>query len=532
MSDEATRLRRWLARARPSSAALLRALVAGFVASAINVALLVGAVALLVDSATRPGLRAVAVVLVVIELFAFLRSPLRFAERLSAHRLGYAAVTHWRRWLVVAVGQLDYTRWRRYASGDLLERALSDTDQLQDLWLRFVVPALDTLAVLVLGDVVVAVLPPHGRWWDYVLVLVVSQLLALVALVKLASIESRDDRVLRTARGAYRAALVELSAAAPSIALLGRSTVIDTRLDRVVRELGDAEARLRRRRRASSVVVVLGGLVALGGVAQHPRTSSVWLVVAAVIGLATYDALGAVRGALTAAVEVSGGGERLEAIASATRRGARAWPDDHALRLDHVEVEEDGRILVRDASVRVEPGRRVALVGESGVGKSTLLRAWAGLDEVRAGSVLVGDVLVRDVEETQLRARLAYVTSDPGYTRGYALDVLTLGRAGSRDALADLATLGLRAERTTRFEALSRGESARVAVVRAIFTGPDVLVLDEPTAGLGRDETRATLALLETTSATVVVATHDEQVIEWCDVVLELRASGQLVVTR
>ena len=80
--------------------ALARALVAGFVATATNVALLVGAVALLVESATRPGLRAVAVVLIVIELFAFLRSPLRFSERLAAHRLGYAAVTRWRRWLV------------------------------------------------------------------------------------------------------------------------------------------------------------------------------------------------------------------------------------------------------------------------------------------------------------------------------------------------------------------------------------------------------------------------------------------------
>ena len=58
-------------------------------ASIVNVALLVGAVALLVESATRPGLRTVLGALIVIELFAFLRSPLRFVERLSAHRLGF-----------------------------------------------------------------------------------------------------------------------------------------------------------------------------------------------------------------------------------------------------------------------------------------------------------------------------------------------------------------------------------------------------------------------------------------------------------
>jgi ATP-binding cassette subfamily C protein CydC len=152
------RLRRWLRRAQPPRADLARALLAGFVASATNVALLVGAIALLVESATRPGLRAVAAVLVIIELFAFLRSPLRFSERLAAHQLGFRAVSRWRRWLVLVVGQLDFSQWRTYAAGDLLERALSDTDELQDLWLRFVIPFLDVVAVMVLGDIVIAVL--------------------------------------------------------------------------------------------------------------------------------------------------------------------------------------------------------------------------------------------------------------------------------------------------------------------------------------------------------------------------------------
>jgi ATP-binding cassette subfamily C protein CydC len=529
--SDVARLRRWLSRARPPRAELLRALFTGFLASAINVALLVGAVALLVVSATRPGLRAVAVVLVVIELFAFVRSPLRYGERLSAHRLGYAAVTHWRHWLVVAVGQLDYSRWRRYASGDLLERALDDTDQLQDLWLRFVIPSLDTLAVLALGDVVVASLPPHGHWWDYALVLVVSQLLGVVALAKLASIELRDERARRAARGRYRAQLVELSAAVPEIALLRRTELVEGRLADAARDLHVAEGRLRARRRAASAVVIVASLVALAGVAQHPRTSPVWLVVAAVIGLATYDALGALRAALTAAVDVSGGGDRLDAIAHAAPRADAKWPRGSALVLNHVDVEEEGRVLVRDVSLRVEFGQHVALVGASGVGKSTLLRALAGLDEVRAGEVVVGDVALRGIEEAELRRHLAYVTSEPGFTRGYALDVLTLGRSSSRDALVDLATLGVVAEASTRFDVLSRGEIARVALARALVPAPDVVVLDEPTAGLGREETRAVLDLLDSTSATVIVATHDEQVIAWSDVVVEVR-DGALHVLR
>jgi len=91
----------------------------------------------------RPGLRAVAVALVVIELFAFSSlAAFDSAERLGAHQLGFsvAVVRGWRRWLVLVVGpSSNYSQvGAPYASEILLERALGDTDELQDpLGLRF-----------------------------------------------------------------------------------------------------------------------------------------------------------------------------------------------------------------------------------------------------------------------------------------------------------------------------------------------------------------------------------------------------------
>ncbi len=532
MNADVARLLRWLKRAQPPRSQLTRALFAGLLATATNVALFVGALALLVESATRPGLRAVAVVLIVIELFAFLRSPLRFNERLSAHRLGYAAVTRWRRWLVVTIGRLNFSQWRTYASGDLLERALGDTDELQDLWLRCVVPLVDTIAVMVLADVVVVALPPHGGWWPYALNLLLLQVVGVAGLALLARVELVRDRELRAARGNFRAHLVELSAATPELALLAREDLALVRASRAVAWLESAEIHLRRTRRVSNALIVVVGLLALAGVVSHPRTSSVWLVVAAAIGLMTYDALLTVRSSLQAAVEVSGGGERLEALERPRHPGSRHWPEDATLRLDDASVEEDGRVLVRAATLVIEPGARVALVGESGVGKSTLLRAMAALDDVAGGSISVGAAALEEIDEGELRQRLVYVPAEPGFLRGFTLDVVTLGRTSTREPVDDLAALGIVGDRTTRFDELSRGERVRVALARALVTSPAIYLLDEPTAGLGRDETRRVLALLASTGATVVIATHDEEVVAWCDVVVELRDTELVPISR
>jgi ABC-type transport system involved in cytochrome bd biosynthesis fused ATPase/permease subunit len=528
VNEDLARLRRWLRRAQPPRAQLARALLMGFVATATNVALLIGAIALLVDSATRPGLKAVAAVLIIIELFAFLRSPLRFGERMSAHQLGFAAVTRWRRWLVLVVGQLNYSKWRTYASGDLLERALGDTDELQDLWLRFVIPFIDVVAVMVAMDVVVAILPPHGHWWSYAVNLALLQLIGVGGLCFLARTELARDRQLRHARGLYRAQVVELSAAAPEITLLGRSSFAESRSALATATLRGAERGLRRHRRLSNALVIIVSLLALVGVINHPATSGVWLIVATMIGVTNLELMTSVRSSLHAAVEVSGGGERLEALATTAHASTIAWPDDGTLRVESLRLDEDDRMLVRDATLTVAPGTRVALMGESGVGKSTLLRALSRLDELSSGAITVGGVDIAAIREDEFRRHVAYVASEPGLTRGYAIDVVLLGRDTERDPYRDLAALGLAADRTTRFEELSRGERVRVALARALVTSPSIYVLDEPTAGLGRDETSRLLELLGATGATVIVATHDSDVAQWCDVVVELRA-GELV---
>ena len=533
MNDDLRRLRRWLGRSQPPRGALVRALFASLLASLTSLGLFVGAVALLVASASRPGLRAVAGVLIIIELFAFLRSPIRFNERLSAHRLGFGAVTRWRRWLVLVVGRWDYRRWQGFASGDLLERSLRDTDELQDLWLRCVLPGAAALATALLADVAVGLLPPHGSWWPLAGVLALVQLAGVGALLANLATLTSADRSLRATRGAYQATLVELSAVTPELTLLGADDFLESRSKIARVALENAEAMLHRRRRASRAVAVVVAAVSLAALSvHHPLSSPTWTVVVALIALSSFETHTTVRVALDTAVSVSAAAARLEELDVVSPLGHASWPRDVTLRASDLTVREEDRVIVGAATMTVAPGRRVALTGTSGTGKSTLLRVLGALEAPDEGSVVVGDTRLIDLDDATLRRHLVYLTSEPGLTRGFATDVLHLGRTPVRDAASDLRQLGVDVAPTTRWAELSRGERQRVAIVRALLTSPAIVLLDEPTSGLGPDETRAVLSLLAESGASVIVATHDPLVMEWCHEVLELRDGHLRVLSR
>lgn len=172
------------------------------------------------------------------------------------------------------------------------------------------------------------------------------------------------------------------------------------------------------------------------------------------------------------------------------------------MRLDLTDRSFGPRRVLGPLSLSVRRGERVALLGPSGIGKTTLLRILAGLDRDFHGTRTAPERLAAVFQEPTLlpwRSALANLTLTTGASPAAARRLMAeVGLAGREGAFP---------------RQLSLGQQRRLALARAFAAGPDILLMDEPFASLDED-TRArmldlTARLLKASGAGLVVVTHD-----------------------
>ena len=169
-------------------------------------------------------------------------------------------------------------------------------------------------------------------------------------------------------------------------------------------------------------------------------------------------------------------------------------------------------MVLDGVDLRVEAGSVTALVGESGAGKTSLLRCMIGLDAAARGEVLYEGTGIGSLEPCELRRRVALVAQAPVMLPGDVRANLLYAQPDA-DAPAALAAVGLDAALMRRdADQLSGGERARVAIARALAREPRVLLLDEPTASLHAEAVAEVERLVESLASGgmgVVLVTHD-----------------------
>ena len=207
----------------------------------------------------------------------------------------------------------------------------------------------------------------------------------------------------------------------------------------------------------------------------------------------------------------------------AERPGAVDLPEEGGLELEHVSFGYGAEDVLHDISLRVPLGERLALVGPTGAGKSTLAKLIARFYDPRGGNVEYADVDLRDATLRSLRERIVVVPQEGFLFAGSVRDNVIVGKPDATDdevqeAIAALGLAdrfdafpdGLDTEVRERGSRLSAGEKQLVSLVRAALADPALLVLDEATSSLDPGTERTVERALGhlTEGRTVVVVAH------------------------
>jgi ABC-type multidrug transport system fused ATPase/permease subunit len=419
---------------------------------------------------------------------------------LAGARLGEALLARFREDFVEGVLGLPLSVVERAGSGDLMTRSSRDVNSLS-LAARQGVPAVITAALTVILTIAAVALD--------------NPVLVLPCLIVVPPIWAVTRWYLHRAPPAYLRESASWGVLTDSLAetVEGSRTVEALRLGRVRRRRADkdiaacyaAEMYTLKLRTVfmpaaeASYVLPLFGVLAFGGVAYLNG----WCTLGQVTAAALYArALVAPMDQLIQWLNYIQTGtaalSRLLGLAQvpADRQPGRSSPDDDKLSADQVShAYVAGHDVLRQISLDVRPGERIAIVGPSGAGKSTLGRLLAGIQGPDRGEVSVGGVPLIELPLEELRGQIALVTQEHHIFQGSVRDNVTLGHPDASDeaveaALAAVDALGwaqslpdgLATAVGSGGAKLTAPQAQQIALARLVLADPHTLILDEATS--------------------------------------------------
>jgi thiol reductant ABC exporter CydC subunit len=524
----------------------------GLAAAAATIGLLAGSGYVLGRAASRPGLGALAGILAGVEVLAFSRGPLRYAERLVGHDATLRALARWRVWLYDCLTPRVPAALAGWRSGDLLTRAIDDVDTLQDLYLRTLLPLVIAAGSAVLGLVVVGVELP-------VAAIALGAPLAVACTVPtVLAWRSAGGDDAADLGGVLTAQVVDALHGAPDLLAFGADGAMLERLEK----LSDEAAALEHRQAATSALAtlltqlcagaaVLAVLAVTVSAVHAHHLDPVMVAVLPLAALATFEPIAGIAVAATRSRAVGAAARRLlalEAVPVPVHDPAGpvhigAGTPEISFAQASLRYAPDLPRALDGVVMRVVPGARVAVTGSSGAGKSSLVNALLRFWPVEGGALTLGGVAVDRLLQSDVRATCALVDQKAQLFAGTVRSNVMLGRPDATEeqvaAALDAAQLsawistlpsGLETPVGEDGVAVSGGERRRLAVARALLAGGPVLLLDEPTAGLDTPlaDRLITDVLAAAGTRSVLLITHRADEAGRCDDVVTLE-EGRVV---
>lgn len=464
--------------------------------------------------------------------FSFIRILSRYFEKLVGHNATLTLLSDLCRWLFGALFPRLPLADRSLRHGDLVTRMTADIDALDTVFLLAIGPF---LAALVLGgavSVVLFMLLPGAAW------IYLGAIAASVIIIP--SILARATRTLGReaveAAAALRAHVLDAIAGHDDLVVFGQSGFVAGRFSAASKTL----ARLRNRQGlataiAAAAVQIVTGLTLLAIVwigldaVQSGTLDGPVLAGLVFAALGSFEATAVIVRSIGKLGASLASAERLHQIAMAPIEitdPARPvpCPRSGAITFEAITFAyPNAEPVLENFSLTMAPGEHIAISGPSGAGKSSLLHLLLRLYDPQSGAIRIGGIDIRDIAQANLRARIALLSQDSPVFLDTVRNNLLIARPDASDADLYAALGRARLETTIRAlprgldtvlgetgTTLSAGQARRLCLARTLLAPADIVLLDEPTAGLDRETEIALLADFPNALAgrTVLLATH------------------------
>ena len=485
-----------------------------------------------------------------VRAFSFIRILARYFERLVGHNATLKLLSDLRGWLFSALFPRLPLPDRSMRHGDLVSRLTADVDALDTAFLVAVGPLAS--AILVGGGmtVILAFLLPAAAL-PYGLAMAGAALLVPVMMVVLGR---RAGRQNVEAYADMRTGVIDGVAGHTDLTLLGA-------LGTTERRFADAAAK------ASGLRLRLGGLTTLGSftvqvLAALALIGTLWagleavnngtidgpVMVALLLAvLGSFEVTNVIVRSVSKASSAMAAAERLNALATmplAVIEPANPKPfTPGTIAFENVTFSYGSLPpVLSDFSLNVAQSERVAIMGESGAGKSTILRLLLRLNDPQQGAITVGNVPINAMTTSDVQANMALLSQDSAVFIDTIRNNLLIGNGAASEAdmwaalnmacldqyVSNLAK-GLDTIVGESGRTLSVGQARRLCLARALLSNAPILLLDEPTNALDRDTEEAFFETLAEATAgrTVIMVTHSQLPPGTVDRVLTL-ADGRL----
>jgi ATP-binding cassette subfamily C protein CydC len=486
---------------------------------------------------------------------AIARTAGRYAERLVTHEATFRLLAELRVWFYRRLEPLAPAGLEAWRSGDLLSRIRADIDTLDNVYLRLLVPAaVALLAILVFTAVL----------WCYRPVLaLVEGLLLLVAGVAVPwlvnRLGQRAGRRKVEISAHLRAALVTDLQGMGELLVYGAAEDHAARLQTLSRELAQQQRTLSHLNGFSQGAVGLCANLAMWAIVvlAVPMVSGhllapQHLAMLALFALASFEAVTPLPLAMQTLGESLAAARRIFSLADSLPAVTEpveplAMPERFAYRFQDVSFRyrPDGPDVLHGVSLQLAPGRKLAVVGATGCGKSTLASLLLRFREPTGGSLLLNERSLQHYSGEALREHIAALTQQTHLFNTTIRDNLLLARpdagrlvieqACETALIHDFISAQPDGYDTVTGETgvrLSGGQARRIAIARALLKNAPLLILDEPTEGVDPETARQLmtniLARVEARRQGMLLITHQLQGLERMDEILVM-AEGRVV---